>query len=104
MRMPPGWDGIETVERIWEEDRNLKWSSAPPTRIIRGEDHHETGHSDQLLILKKPFDTIEVLQLALALTEKWNLTNRVRRHVEDVENEVKSRTRELQEFAVQRVA
>jgi signal transduction histidine kinase len=100
MRMPPGWDGIETVERIWAQDRNLQvvictaYSDYPWEKIIR-----KLGHSDQLLILKKPFDTIEVLQLALALTEKWNLTNRVRRHVEDVENEVRSRTRELQEFA-----
>jgi signal transduction histidine kinase len=100
MRMPPGWDGIETVERIWAQDRNLQvvictaYSDYPWDKIIR-----KLGHSDQLLILKKPFDTIEVLQLALALTEKWNLTNRVRRHVEDVENEVRSRTRELQEFA-----
>ena len=30
-------------------------------------------HSHQWLILKKPFDNIEVLQLASALTEKWRV-------------------------------
>jgi light-regulated signal transduction histidine kinase (bacteriophytochrome) len=59
----------------------------------------QLGHSDQLLILKKPFDTIEVMQLALALTEKWNLTHRVRAHIGEVERKVAEQTRDLQEFA-----
>ena len=32
------------------------------------------GETDRLLILKKPFDAIEIRQMALALTTKWNLT------------------------------
>jgi CheY-like chemotaxis protein len=24
MRMPPGWDGVETIKRIWEVDPNLQ--------------------------------------------------------------------------------
>src|SRR5687767_2286007 len=24
MRMPPGWDGLETVERLWQEDPELQ--------------------------------------------------------------------------------
>jgi hypothetical protein len=40
------------------------------------------GHSDRWLILKKPFDNIEVLQVASALTHKWRVT-------EDAESEVR---------------
>jgi signal transduction histidine kinase len=77
MRMPPGWDGIETTARIWEID--------PAVQIVictAYSDHsweevrHKLGHSDRLVILKKPFDNIEVLQLASALTEKWLLAQR----------------------------
>ena len=24
MRMPPGWDGVETIERIWKEDPDIQ--------------------------------------------------------------------------------
>jgi signal transduction histidine kinase len=100
VRMPPGWDGIETVERIWAEYPELQvvictaYSDYSWDNITR-----KLGHSDQLLILKKPFDTIEVMQLALALTEKWHLTHRARMHIEEVEKKVVEQTRELQEFA-----
>ncbi len=100
VRMPPGWDGIQTVERIWAEYPRLQvvictaYSDYPWDNIIE-----KLGHSDQLLILKKPFDTIEVMQLALALTDKWHLASRARAHIEEVEKEVVERTRELQEFA-----
>ncbi len=59
MRMPPGWDGLETIEHLWEVD--------PAIQIVictAYSDHdweqitHRLGHSDQLLILRKPFDTI----------------------------------------------
>jgi signal transduction histidine kinase len=100
VRMPPGWDGIQTVERIWADYPHLQvvictaYSDYPWDNIIE-----KLGRSDQLLILKKPFDTIEVMQMALALTEKWHLANRARAHIEEVEKKVVERTQELQEFA-----
>ena len=36
MRMPPGWDGLETILRMWEVTPAFKWSSARPTRIAPG--------------------------------------------------------------------
>jgi hypothetical protein len=54
------------------------------------------GHSDRLVILKKPFDNIEVLQLASALTEKWGLAERARYRMQDLEKLVEARTRDLQ--------
>ncbi len=100
IRMPPGWDGLQTIDRIWAEDPDLQmvictaFSDYSWEKITK-----QLGHSDQLLILKKPFDTIEVTQLALALTEKWNLTHRLRAHLGEVEKKVAEQTRDLQEFA-----
>jgi CheY-like chemotaxis protein len=97
MRMPPGWDGIETTLRIWELD--------PRVQIVictAYSDHSwehmlsRLKHSDQWLILKKPFDNIEVLQLASALTEKWRLAEVANRRLQDLEALVEQRTRDLQ--------
>lgn len=72
VRMPPGWDGLETIEKIWAQD--------PHIQIVLCTAHSDyswremcrkLGHSDRLIILKKPFDTIEVEQLADSLTRKW---------------------------------
>ena len=74
VRMPPGWDGIETIQQIWAEYPQLQavictaYSDYQWADII-----DRLGQTDQLLILKKPFDNVEVRQLACALTEKWSL-------------------------------
>src|SRR5258708_29922255 len=74
MRMPPGWNGVETIERIWGKDPSLQivictaFSDQSWTDLIK-----RFGATDRLLILKKPFDPIEVSQLACSLTEKWHL-------------------------------
>jgi two-component system, sensor histidine kinase and response regulator len=53
------------------------------------------GQSDRFVILKKPFDNVEALQLATALTEKWNLARQIRSRFENLEELVEERTREL---------
>src|SRR5687767_10442884 len=64
MRMPPGWDGLTTISRIWEVDPAIQtvictaysdrsWDEIQATLTQR----------DRWLVLKKPFDKIEVLQL-----------------------------------------
>lgn len=74
MRMPPGWDGLETIKHIWEVDRNIQlvictaYSDYSWSEVL-----YHLGVSDRLIILKKPFDMVEVQQLATALTTKWNL-------------------------------
>jgi CheY-like chemotaxis protein len=96
MRMPPGWDGIETTLRIWELDPRVQivlctaYSDQSWDSIAR-----RLGHSDRLLILKKPFDNIEVLQVASALTEKWRLAEIAKRRVQDLETQLEQRSREL---------
>ncbi len=98
VRMPPGWDGVETITRIWEIDSSIQvvictaYSDYSWQDIIA-----RLGKSDRLVILKKPFDSIEVLQLAHAMTEKWLLTQQARQTLEDLNRLVSDRTRALQE-------
>ena len=72
--MPPGWDGVETIGHLWKAYPELQvvictaFSDYSWQEIIR-----RVGQSDSLLILKKPFDTVEVLQMAHAMTRKWQL-------------------------------
>ncbi|MFH1417731.1 MAG: ATP-binding protein [Planctomycetota bacterium] len=98
VRMPPGWDGITTIAHLWQEDPNIEVVVCTAYSDYTWEDMTKTlGETDHLLILKKPFDNIEVRQLACALCEKWNLASQVRHIVDDLERAVAERTRELQE-------
>jgi len=73
LRMPPGWDGVETLSRIWEEDRALQAVICSAySDYSWGDITARLGQTHRLLILKKPADPIEVRQMACALTEKWN--------------------------------
>lgn len=102
VRMPPGWDGIETTARIWEADPELQIVICTAYSDYSWEDMLEKlGRSDKLVVLKKPFDNIEVLQLASALTEKWRLAGEVRSRLNDLERLVGQRTADLQASNVQ---
>ena len=96
MRMPPGWDGVETTQKIWELDPNLQIVLCTAYSDYSWDEMLEKlGHSDGLLILKKPFDAVEALQLAHALTEKWRLLQESKRTLTDLEERVAERTTEL---------
>lgn len=100
VRMPPGWDGIETLERIWAEDAALQVVLCTAYSDYSWNDMvGRLGRSDRLLILKKPFDNIEVRQLASALTEKWLLAKQARFRMAELDAMVHRRTRELEELA-----
>jgi len=81
MRMPPGWDGIETALRIWEVDAAVQIVICTAySDYSWNETCDRLGSaSERFLVLKKPFDHIEVRQLAAALTRRWTLTTRARR-------------------------
>lgn len=97
MRMPPGWDGIETLSNIWKADLNIQTVICTAYSDYSWSDVRRTlGHSDRLLILKKPFDSIEVLQLADMLTHKWSLANEGKNHLAQLERMIGERTGELQ--------
>jgi signal transduction histidine kinase/chemotaxis response regulator CheB len=96
VRMPPGWDGIETTARIWEVDPEMQIVICTAYSDYSWEEMGaKLGQSDKLVILKKPFDNIEALQLAATLTEKWNLARQARSQLTGLERLVEERTREL---------
>ncbi|HJR68637.1 MAG TPA: EAL domain-containing protein [Gammaproteobacteria bacterium] len=96
VRMPPGLDGIETTARLLRED--------PDVGIVicsAYSDHSwqemtaAFGKTDRVLILKKPFDTVEVRQLAHALQRRWELTRLAAIKVHDMAALIDSQTAEL---------
>ncbi len=97
MRMPPGWDGLETIEHILYVDSEIQivicsaYSDHPWEEISK-----RIGQNDRLLILMKPFNSIEVVQLANSLTKKWNLARSVKTQIETLTFSVTQRTTELQ--------
>jgi len=97
VRMPPGWDGIETTAKIWEAYPDLQIVICTAYSDYAWDDMiAKVGQSDRLVILKKPFDNVEVLQLAYAFTSKWQLLQDVKAKTDALENQVVERTADLQ--------
>jgi len=96
VRMPPGWDGIETTAKIWKTYPDLQVVICTAYSDYSWEEMLKIlGYSDRLIILKKPFDNIEVVQLAISLTEKWRLYQQAKLRLEDLEKMVHQRTLNL---------
>jgi CheY-like chemotaxis protein len=97
VRMPPGWDGIETTARVWPVDPDLQVVICTAYTDYSWEEMVEKlGYTDRLVILKKPFEAVEVLQLAGALTEKWRLHQEAKGQLERLEGLVRERTSVLE--------
>ena len=97
IRMPPGWDGITTLSHLWECAPDLQAVICTAYSDYSWDDMlRRFGKRDNLLILKKPFETVEVLQVAHALANKWELTGQARLRMEDLDRMVRERTAELQ--------
>jgi diguanylate cyclase (GGDEF)-like protein len=100
MRMPPGWDGLRTIREIWRADPDLNFvictafSDSPWSEI-----EEVAGESDRLLVLKKPFEPIEVKRLAATLSAKWTLSRKAALKMSELENLVSSRTLQLHHAA-----
>ena len=86
VRMPPGWDGVETVERLWKVDPDLQVVICTAYADYSWDDiRRRLDSSDSLAVLKKPFDNIEVFQLGHALTRKWALGRQSRARIVTLE-------------------
>lgn len=97
MRMPPGWDGLETISRIWREVPDIEIVICTAYTDYSWEDTvRKLGSSDRLVILKKPFEAIEIQQLTLVLTQKWNFQQQAQVKFEEIERRVEQRTHQLQ--------
>lgn len=97
VRMPPGIDGIEATKRIRQSHPDVQVVICSAYSDYTWADMiDELSVTDNLLFLKKPFERIEVLQMALALTTKWQLAKDLKLHIENLEHLVESRTKELE--------
>src|SRR5436190_5634762 len=66
MRMPPGWDGVQTIQQLWKVDRTLQvaictaYTDYSPDQISSA-----LGIRDGLLMLRKPFEKAEIRHVAI---------------------------------------
>ncbi|AKS10144.1 putative bifunctional diguanylate cyclase/phosphodiesterase [Pseudomonas trivialis] len=96
MRMPPGWDGLQTIEHLWNVDPHLQIALCTAYSDYSFEAiEARLKYNDQLLILKKPFDHLEIRQMASALTWKWQLAQDIALKVISLERTVEERVQEL---------
>ena len=97
MRMPPGWNGLETIEHLWAVDPKIQmvicsaYSDNDWTNVFG-----RLGRSDKLLVLKKPFDVVEVVQCTHALVAKWRNERALRQQLDSLEQDVCDRTLSLE--------
>lgn len=98
IRMPPGWNGIETIQHMWELDPDIQVVICTAYSDYSWEETvKQLGLGDNYLILKKPFDIIAVRQLTCALTRKWLLANDSKHHEKILLQTVQERTESLQQ-------
>jgi diguanylate cyclase (GGDEF)-like protein len=96
VRMPPGMDGIQAIERIWEIDPDIEvvictaYSDYSWDQIVA-----KLGQNDNLLFIRKPFDSVSLKQITLAMTTKWSLKRQIAEHIVSLEQQVEKRTQEL---------
>ncbi len=97
MRMPPGWDGLQTIEKLWAVDPGLQvvicsaYSDYDWDEVLG-----RLNRPDKLLVIKKPFEAVEVLQCANALAGKWHSERELRKHLSSLEETIKARTASLE--------
>jgi diguanylate cyclase (GGDEF)-like protein len=96
MRMPPGWDGLETIEQLWQADPHLQIALCTAYSDYTWEAMAvRLEFGDQMLVLKKPFDSLEIRQMASALTWKWQMAQDAAIKVLSLEQTIEARVHEL---------
>lgn len=63
MRMPPGWDGVRTVEELWKRDATLPVVFCTAYSDYRIEQIAERLAQRQVPVLSKPFHTRQLREL-----------------------------------------
>jgi diguanylate cyclase (GGDEF)-like protein len=97
MRMPPGWDGLKTVEQLWRVDPQIQVVICSAFTDYEWSDVlARLGNEDRLLVVRKPFDPSEIQQCANALSRKWQNERALKRQITGLEDVVTDRTQGLE--------
>jgi two-component system cell cycle sensor histidine kinase/response regulator CckA len=90
--MPPGWDGVATIQQLWAADPKLQ------IVICSGSSDYswsplveQLGHAGDLLFLHKPFHQAELRHVACSLAEKWLLGRQLDARSVELEKAVHTR-------------
>ncbi len=87
IRMPPGWDGMETAARIRKFDPHIEivivtaYSDRSRSEIAKA-----VGSPHKLLFFRKPFDPEELMQMAVSLSDKWSVVKTSEMRRRDLQN------------------
>ncbi|MBT3232391.1 MAG: diguanylate cyclase [Calditrichaeota bacterium] len=92
-----GLGGKKTIKRIIEVDDQLQIVVCSTYADHTWEDmFFELGESHNLAFLRIPFDAIELPQMLLTLTRKWNLSATTRMDIDKLQKAVQDKTSELE--------
>lgn len=79
VRMPPGIDGIQTAKQLWQHSPDLYIVICTAYSDHSWEAISEfLGSSPNLLVLRKPFETIEVRQIVACITTMYDVLSRMK--------------------------
>ncbi|MCA9523992.1 MAG: response regulator [Myxococcales bacterium] len=96
LRMPPGIDGLETIDRLWGRQPDLYVIVA-----ISDPEHdwdaitERLGPNPDVLILHKPFEPIEILQLVAAMSRRFELAQIAQANVGSLRALIDQKTEQL---------
>ena len=83
MRMPNGWSGLKTIQEIWKFQANLNIVLCTAHSDISWDEINASlPTNDRFLILKKPFDTYEVKQIAMSFVRRSEIENDLQKNSE----------------------
>lgn len=79
MRMPNGWGGLETIKNLWVADPQLQIVLCTAYSDYSWDEiRAQLSRRDRFLILKKPFDNIEVQQMVETLVNRQESEQQLR--------------------------
>ncbi len=103
VRMPPGIDGIETIQRIWEKHPDIEMIICTAHSDYSWEEIVKVfGPTDHLLFIQKPFNSVSIKQIALTMTRKWELDRQNREHIRTLESRIAERTADLEKLVAEK--
>lgn len=91
LRLPAPWSGVDTIRRIWAEDPDVQIVVCTGCEALEWSDLvSQLAPADNLLILRKPFDPVEIRQMVHALCAKWILRREVLGKIDRLEHDLES--------------